>query len=81
MVGFEMFFGLMNNAVSFVRFASRRGCEMLGLQCLRTGDAVFLFCTAFVTFFRLETARTAIGMHLSPCRVLAVAQSCWHWAK
>ena len=71
--GFEMFFGLMNNAVSFVRFASRRGCEMLGLQCQRRGDAGFLFCTAFVTFFRLETARFLFGIHLWPCWVLAVA--------
>jgi hypothetical protein len=42
-VGFERFFGLMNNAVSFVRFDFWRGCEMLGLQLQRRGDAEFCF--------------------------------------
>jgi hypothetical protein len=74
-VGFEWFFGLMNDAVSFVRFAFWRGCEMLGFQFERPGDAEFCFLALHLwLFFRLETARTtAIEIHLSPCRALAVA--------
>ena len=41
--GFEMVFGLMYNAVSFVRFAFWRGCEMLGFQQQQRGDAGFFF--------------------------------------
>ena len=51
--GFEMVFGLMNNAVSFVRFASRRGCEMLGLQFQRRGDAEFCFLYCICDFFQI----------------------------
>ena len=41
--GFERFSGLIDNAVSFVRFVFWRGCEVLGLQCQRPGDAEFCF--------------------------------------
>jgi hypothetical protein len=48
-----MFFGLMNNAVSIVRVASRRGCEMLGLQFQRRGDAEFCFLYCICDFFQI----------------------------
>ena len=41
--GLERFSGLINDAVSFVRFVFWRGCEMLGSQLHRPGDAEFCF--------------------------------------
>ena len=51
--GLDMFSGLMNNAVSFVRFASRRSCQMLGLQLQWRGDAEFCFLYCICDFFQI----------------------------
>ena len=51
--GLDMFSGLMNNAVSFVRFASRRSCQMLGLQLQWRGAAEFCFLYCICDFFQI----------------------------
>jgi hypothetical protein len=51
--GLERFSGLINDAVSFVRFVFWRGCEVLGLQFLRRGDAEFCFFVRICDFLQI----------------------------